>query len=295
MRAFVAWVTARRIRLVSLAIVCAPLVPVVSAALIVLEVGRAGPGPALPSVTLTVAGVAALAIFAGSGMYLSIGGGAFAVVCGLAMGALLRWAGTLVLAFQGTVLGFLVAAAAFALFGADPNEFLSGLIDELIEVLRQNGATQLDREAFLGQGYLLLGSIEAVYLANLVAALLLGAWWLDLLSGKGRFGAECRALKLGRVLGIPALIVLSVGVVLETPLVENLTPLVLICFLFQGLVVMHAWAYARGWHPGIIVLVYLMLVLLWFVVLPVLCMVGIVDNVFDLRAPLRAPAGSGRD
>jgi hypothetical protein len=72
-------------------------------------------------------------------------------------------------------------------------------------------------------------------------------------------------------------------------LVQNLTPLALFGFLFQGSAVMHAWAHARQWHIGILVLVYVLFVppLTGMAILG-LSAVGLLDNIFDLRSGLRA-------
>jgi uncharacterized protein YybS (DUF2232 family) len=96
---------------------------------------------------------------------------------------------------------------------------------------------------------------------------------------------------MGRVLGVPALVLISIGLVLDTPLVQNLTPLVLFAFLFQGLAVMHAWAHAKKWHPLLVGLIYLLFVTpLTGVTILGLSVVGLLDNVFNLRSPLRAQA-----
>jgi hypothetical protein len=59
--------------------------------------------------------------------------------------------------------------------------------------------------------------------------------------------------------------------------------------LFQGLAVLHAWAYARRWHPALLAPVYVLLVTPAMVVIFfALSAIGLIDNWFDLRAPLRS-------
>lgn len=311
MRAFATWVTARRFRLVLLAIAAAPLMPVVSAALMVLESGRSGFNAALPSALLCIAGISVLALFAGSNVgLLAVVGGA-AALSGLAMGGSLRRNGALTITFQGTVLAAFLLATVFAVLGPDPNQLFASVIDEVVDVFRANANADVDQQlsVIASWGPLLLGLIEAAALMQLVGALLLGYWWLSLLRLDISFGDEFRELKLGRVLGIPALILMSLGMVLDAPLVQNLTPLALIAFLFQGLAVMHAWAHAKRWSTAAISVVYVLLVapyvlslfalvlgqgallmlitgsgiVVWFA----LWTLGIVDNVFDTRAPVR--------
>ena len=110
-----------------------------------------------------------------------------------------------------------------------------------------------------------------------------------LAAGQRRFGQEFRRLALGRSLGIFATALIALGLVFDSNLVQNLTPLALFGFLLQGVAVLHAWAHAKRWHPGLLAPLYLLLLLPplnVLVVLP-LSMVGLVDQWFDLRASLR--------
>jgi len=130
---------------------------------------------------------------------------------------------------------------------------------------------------------------SAVFL-QLVGTLLLGYWWSLLALGQRRFGQEFRRLALGRLLGSVATALIVLGLVFDWELVQNLLPLALLGFLLQGLAVSHAWAHAKGWHPGLMAPLYLLLVmppLNVLVVLP-LSVLGLVDQWFDLRASLRA-------
>jgi hypothetical protein len=122
--------------------------------------------------------------------------------------------------------------------------------------------------------------------------LLLGYWWWTLAAGELRFAAEFRRLKLGRWLGAVATVIVALGLVFSAPLVQNLTPLAWLGFLFQGLAVVHAWAHARRWHPGLLVLMYLLLMLppLTVLVMLPLSIVGLVDNWLNLRTQLRSEA-----
>src|SRR5690606_33794063 len=110
-------------------------------------------------------------------------------------------------------------------------------------------------------------------------------------SGEPRFGKEFRRLELGRLLGMTASVIVTLSLVTEAALVQNLSSLALFSFLFQGLAVMHAWAHARRWHPAYIAPVYVALAtptpLIVAAVLG-LSAVGLIDNWFNLRAPLQA-------
>jgi uncharacterized protein YybS (DUF2232 family) len=83
----------------------------------------------------------------------------------------------------------------------------------------------------------------------------------------------------------------ALGLVFDTALVQNLSALALLAFVFQGLAVLHAWAHAKRWHPGLVAPVYVLLVTpVRVLVIFVLSAVGLLDNWFDLRARLRSQA-----
>jgi UDP-N-acetylmuramyl pentapeptide phosphotransferase/UDP-N-acetylglucosamine-1-phosphate transferase len=61
--------------------------------------------------------------------------------------------------------------------------------------------------------------------------------------------------------------------------------------VLQGLAVLHAWAYAKRWHPGLVAPVYVLLVTpLMVLVILGLSALGLLDNWFDLRARLHSQA-----
>ena len=136
---------------------------------------------------------------------------------------------------------------------------------------------------------MLFSVIVAAVLLQVIGGLLLGYWWLTLVREATGFGVEFRALKLGRVLGLTAMVLLALGLIPGLTAIQNLSPLVVFCFLFQGLAVLHAWAHAKQWNPFVTGAAYVLLIPP-FTLLGVLGLstAGLVDNIFDLRAPLRA-------
>lgn len=295
MKAFVDWVLAGRYRLIVLAAAFAPLLQLVTMALIALETLRRGPSQAAVSSAIALLGLLVLATVAAPFTGASaaaigwVGFGSFAA--GLGLGWLLRYAGSLALGFQGTLLFVMVAVIAVSVIGPGPVALFQPLLDEFVALLRQNGATDEQIEVFRAAQPLMFGLFAAALLVQLIAALFLAHWWNALADGVSRFGDEFRDLRLSRTLGLAASVLVAVGLVLDAPLVQNLTPLALFGFLFQGLAVLHAWAHARQWHVGLIVPVYVLLItpLVGFIILG-LSAVGLVDNWFDLRAPLRPRA-----
>jgi hypothetical protein len=286
---FVDWVLSRRYRLVLVAVVFTLLLPVVASGLMVLNTQRRGNAEAAATAALTVAALALLAAAVdGATLQLWIGG--LAIAFGVAIGAVLRWAGGLGLAFQATMLGSCAIVLVISLFGPEPAAIVEPVQRALIDALEAGNATSARLDAVRSWDAMLLLIVGfAVIFAHLVGALLLGYWWTVLASGQGSFGREFRALKLGRVLGLPAMALVSVGIVLDAAPIQNLSAIAVVGFLFQGLAVMHAWAHAKKWHPAFIWPVYLLLVTPAIGVSVFgLSAVGLLDNVFELRAGTRA-------
>jgi uncharacterized protein YybS (DUF2232 family) len=188
------------------------------------------------------------------------------------------------------ILVCLLLVAAFALLGPDPREFFAPVLREFEGALRTPTYTEDEVADVMARFATMLPAVTTF--SALVGALLLGYWWWTLAEGEPRFGAEFRRLKLGRWLGAVATVIVALGLAFAAPLVQNLLPLALFAFLLQGLAVVHAWAHARQWHPGLLILLYLLLVLppLTVLVMLPLSIVGLVDNWLNLRTQLRAAA-----
>jgi hypothetical protein len=169
----------------------------------------------------------------------------------------------------------------------DPAVPFGPVLEDLAQMLQANGASEQQIALVEGRAgvILLLGAL----FAQILGAMLLAHWWIGLAQGDPRFGIEFRRLALGRVLGITSTLLVGLGLVFDAALVQNLTPLAVLSFLFQGLAVLHAWAYARRWHPALLAPVYVLLVTPAMVVIFfALSAIGLIDNWFDLRAPLRS-------
>ena len=277
----------QRYWLVLAAIVFSPLAP----ALMVLNTLHRGTREGLFTAFVASAVLALLAVVS-AGQLLEVAVvGAATMVAGALIGALLRWGGLLVLAFQGTILALSLIAVGITLLGPEP-EVLSRVLAEQFEVLRWGDtATREQRALVESWGPMLLSITLAATLLHLVGAMLLGYWWFALAREETHFGPEFRLLRLGRVLGIPAIIVVGIGFFVQTPLVQNLAPIALFAFLFQGISVMHAWVHARGWNATWLWPVYILLVTPWAVVpFGGLSAIGLLDNIFTLRPRLNTNA-----
>jgi hypothetical protein len=286
-KVLVDWLLAQRLRLIVVAVVAAPLLSVVSAALIALETARRGAVSGALSAAAMVGGLALLAVLSRADVPLFAGVGLVCAVTGVAIGGLIRRAGNLVLAFQAAVLFCLGAVLLVGVIGIDARPFFEPAVAEFVALLPSD--TPPEQVTFVEQRLAEVLLASAVFL-QVTGALLLGFWWTLLAAGERRFGHEFRQLKLGRLLGVAATGFIVLGLVFDAPVVQNLTLLGLLAFLVQGVAVLHAWAHAKQWHPLVLAALYLLLLMPGLnvvIVLPI-SMMGLVDQWFDLRASSRS-------
>ncbi|MFL2547449.1 MAG: hypothetical protein ACJ0SL_08865 [Candidatus Rariloculaceae bacterium] len=291
MKVFVQWVLQRRYRLILVAVAFATVLPLVSTALLALETIRRGGAAGVTSSLGAAAGIIVLGVLSPADVGMLSWLGTATVFAGVALGLLVRAGNSLALAFQGSLLFCAVSVLIALTLWPDPSVLIGSAVEELVGVFQANGATDAQLEIVRSWNALFFGVLAAVVFAQLVAALLLAYWWSAFANSDGQFGRQFRSLKLGRVLGIPATILMAVSLVLDAALVQNLFPLALFGFWFQGLAVGHAWARARQWHPLVLGIAYILLVTpLTGVIILGFGSVGLVDNWFDLRAPLKPMA-----
>jgi hypothetical protein len=287
MRSFARWASDRPYRLVLLTIGLVRLVAPVSGALLVLDALRRGPGSVAISMAASILGVVLLGMLIGSNMAETLSLTAPTLVGGAACGALLSWSRSLSLAFQGAVVGFIVLTLVIFLVAPEAGRIGEILQNEVLALLETGGAdaAQLASFADLDSGEF-VRFLLITLLVSLLAALLLGFWWYALIGDGVRFGSEFRGLKLGRIAGIALMVLVVVGQLVDIQLVRNLASLAVVGFLFQGLAVMHARAHSDKWPGPAIALVYCVLFIPWTmpVALMALSAVGLLDNVFPLRA-----------
>ena len=288
----VRWILATRFRLVILAAVLVPI-PVlgfVSTALMTMETLHRGPRRGLVSAVLaTVAAVPLTWVWGGSSMEALAVCGAL-LLAGTGLGALLRRAGSLALAFQGVGLVCAAAAILAALLWPVPGGIVTSIVAQLGELASSAGATQQQADALVERWELFfVGLMTAGVFLQLMAALLLGSWSASRMQDESQFGSQFRKLRLGRLLGVPATLLMASSLLLDGPLIRNLFPVVLFAFWFQGTAVVHAWAWARRWNAAFLAPMYVLLFPPFMLVtVLVIASVGLVDNWIELRAPIRA-------
>ncbi|MEO8467542.1 MAG: DUF2232 domain-containing protein [Gammaproteobacteria bacterium] len=280
------WLLAQRQRLVIVAIVTAPLLPMLTAALLALETNRRGARQGAVSAAFGVAGLSLLAVLSRTGVLSFALFGLVSMGLGVAIGVLIRWAGNLVLAFQVVWLFCFVAVLAFVAFGPDPAVVFAPILDDFKAALQEQPGNEAQVAEIVARTAQTLPA--ATLLFAIGGTMLLAYWWCTVADGKPRFAVEFRQLKLGRWLGSMATLVVLLGLVFDAPLVQNLRAMAVFGFVFQGIAVTHAWFHARQWHSALLVLFYVLLVLPPLTI--AVTVVGLVDNWLDLRKPTRSAA-----
>ena len=291
MAGLVQWLLSRRYRLIVLAAVLAPvpLVVFVSSALMTLETlyrgARSGVYSAAAATVVAIPLAWALRA-SPAGMALE---SAAVLYAGVALGALLRRTGSLALTYQGVGVVCAVGALLAALLWPEPGAWVTAFLGRLAEVARAGGATEEQASSLVGNlGPYFTGLMVAGIYLQLMAALLLGSWWASKTQEESQFGPQFRQLRLGRIPGIAATLLMASSLFLEGPVVRNLFPLVLFAFWFQGIAVVHAWAWAKRWSAGFLVPMYVLLIMpvTAAVTILLLASVGLLDNWIELRRPL---------
>lgn len=288
MTAFARWLLQRRYHLLILAIAVTPLVPMLAVALLTLDTIRRGPYQGLVGAAIAATGSVALSGVVGSDIRIVGAVAAAAMLSGVALGSIIATTRSLTLAYQGSLLLCTAVVLGALTVWPDPGALIGPQLDSMLEMLRQGGAGREQLEAISSVRGVFFGLAAAMVFSQLVAAMVLGYWWACLAEESKQLGAQFRALRLGRILGVPATILMATSLFVDAALVQNLFPLALFGFFFQGLAVTHAWAHAKRWNPALLLVMYLLLVSpLTVVVILVLGSMGLTDNWINLRAPLR--------
>lgn len=280
------WLAERRVSRVALIALLfpLPLLPVVSAAIVVFATAVRGWRIAVEDSVLAVVLLAVGTAMAGSyWLELSLGAGlTWAVAIALSH---LRRVGSLTLAVQTAVLLGLVGAVAFVVWSRDPQAYWEQVLKDVAERVRTTGLEVAPPDLLPGAAQMMTGVMSASAVASSVAALFLGTWWAGSDGGRS-FGPEFRELRMGKVLGVVAG---GVGLLFLTAARATVDDLLLVLatgFVLQGLAVVHwhgeRWQWPNAW-PLLLYLPLALLPALAVVELLLLALVGLLDNGYSLR------------
>ena len=176
MRSFAQWVLERRYRLVLVAIALTPILPVVTTALITLETIRRGATQGALSATAGITGVLVFGVLSSADLYVMAMLSAITFLAGVLLGSMVRWAGSLTLAFQGSLLLCVIVVLAALFIWPDPSALIGAAVNELVEIFRSSGATEEQLDLVRSWNRLFFGIVVTALFSQLAAALLLGVW-----------------------------------------------------------------------------------------------------------------------
>ncbi|KAF1069067.1 MAG: hypothetical protein GAK45_01196 [Pseudomonas citronellolis] len=167
-----------------------------------------------------------------------------------------------------------------------------GLADAFHKVLPQvlsEANVPADQQAELQAGMVpaITGLLAASLQAISLLCLMLARYWQAALYNPQGFGREFRALRLSPALGI-ALLLGAVVVPLLGPQASVVAPLCAVPLLFSGLALGHGLVALKRWPGYWLVVLYA----LAFVLGNVICLVAVVDSLFDFRGRLARRQGS---
>ena len=207
-------------------------------ALIVLVRGpRAGLGVALGAAGLLAGSMLLFGRPMGVGLVYS----AWVLGPPLALAVLLRGSGSLSLCLQvETLVGALLLVVLHVAFG-DPEQFWAPFVRDLAQEMQKHGLPAEVLEDGLADtlARTLWGWVAVLTMLLAMCALFLARWWQSLPEHAGSFGAEFRQLRLGRVLGVAAALVIAWSLLSDQPLIADIGRLFLGALVIVGLAVMH--------------------------------------------------------
>jgi hypothetical protein len=197
-----------------------------------------------------------------------------------ALAVLLGHSRSLSLCLQvATLASVVLVVLLHAAFG-DPTRFWEPLVRELAqEMERHDLPMAVDVDTFVKVfAPTLWGWVAVLTMLLAMCAVFLARWWQSLGGRPGSFGAEFRALRLGRVLGAASVVVIGLSFWLDNLAVDDLARLFLGSLLLVGLAAAHRYKAERNLHAAWLWVTYTGLVIVSPIMVPALAGWGFVDN-----------------
>jgi hypothetical protein len=162
----------------------------------------------------------------------------------------------------------------------DPAKFWSPFVRELAQEMERRGLDfGLQHDDIIDMlARTLWGWVTLLTMLLAMCAVFLARWWQSLSSETGRFGAEFREIRLGRVLGVVAVVAIAASLLTPRPLIDDIARVLLGGLLLVGLSAVHRVRLRRGLHVGWLWLTYGLLVFAAPLTVAMLAGVGFVDN-----------------
>lgn len=194
------------------------------------------------------------------------------------------------------IIGLMIVLVFHASVG-DPAAYWLTLLDPLRQSLVAESLIGADASQvlFAELARLMTGIMVAALVLQWLASLFIARWWQATLYHPGGFGDEFRSMRLGRSLGIVAL-VLGGWLILAggTGLIADLLPILILLLVLQGLAVAHWLVRTQGVRRGWLIGLYALLVLFMPQTGLLLACVGLVDIWADIRVRVAQRASKPR-
>jgi hypothetical protein len=164
------------------------------------------------------------------------------------------------------------------------------VIEPFITQLSEQPGWQLDlaqtEQLSSNLGQMMTGLLAAGISFNAIIGLLIGRAWQAQLYNPGAFGAEFRALRLGKPVALFTALLMGLSL---SPLAESLRwlvdclPVMLVAFGLEGLAIVHAIIYQGQKSKGWLVTMYILLVVMLPQMLMMLATLGVLNQWFNFR------------
>jgi hypothetical protein len=190
-----------------------------------------------------------------------------------------------------TLVGAVLLVVLHVSFG-DPQRFWAPFVRDLAQQVKSSGlGVDLEKDGLADTlARTLWGWVAVLTMTLAMCALFLARWWQSLPERAGAFGAEFRQIRLGRVLGIAAAVIIGASLFTQQVLVDDIGRLFLGALVIVGLAAAHR-AVAEGKRDVVwLWLIYATLVLVAPFAVIALAAWGFVDN--WLRSQPSAPGAA---
>lgn len=197
-----------------------------------------------------------------------------------------------------------LAIVVFHVYAGDaPAWWRSALQETLIPVLQQLQVpfAEEDRERVIeAMSRVMSGALAAAFFITAMLNLFIGRWLQALLFNPGGFGAEFRALRLGRSMAIVTAVLALMASLIGGWLGNLAGNLLFVCgamYALQGLALVHAVVAILRAHGAWLIGLYVLMLFALPQVALVLAAAGFADSWLDLRSRVSKPGGNiaGKD
>lgn len=204
----------------------------------------------------------------------------------LLLAGLLQMYRSLNLVFQVAAILGVVGVSLVLVVMPDPVSVLGEVMGPVKEQFSVAGQ-ELSEESWNSIFRVMPGVMTGLVTLVCLAGLFVGRVWQDGLEElAGRFGAEFRQLRLGMVLTAVSTLAIVIALLVGGLWIENVMWVFVVLLMLQGLSLAHFLVSEGGWPMALLIVVYGLLVLLLQLALPLLAMLGYLDNWFGLRQKL---------